>query len=72
MDTTNNAAVSNRARMEAEAEQEAAAEQRLERLVAEENRAVIALYLPLNLCLLYLTDGHLSTRQTLHILLTIL
>ena len=72
MDTTNNAAVSNRARMEAEAEQEAAAEQRLERLVAEENRSVIALYLPLNLKLLYLIEGHLSTRQTLHILLTIL
>ena len=72
MDTTSNSAVSNRSRTEEEAAQAAAAKQRLERLVAEENRAVIALYLPLNLKLLYLKEGHLSTRQTLHILLTIL
>ena len=47
MDTTSNAAVSSRARREAEAEQDAAAAQRLKRQVAEENRAVIALVPPL-------------------------
>ena len=72
MDTTSNPAVSNRSRTEEGAAQEAAAKQRLERLVAEENRAVIALYLPLNLKLLYITGGHLSMSQALHIILTIL
>ena len=62
MDTTSSSAVSNRRQMELEAQEEPTAKQRLEQLVVEENRVVIALDLPLNLVLLYLIQGHLSTR----------
>ena len=58
--------------MELEAQEAPTAKQRLEQLVVEENRVVIALYLPLNLKLLYLAGGHLSMSQALHIILTIL
>ena len=66
MDTTKIMAVSRIRLIRAEEVAAAKVEQQLAVWLLVVNRAATFMYLPLNLLLLYLVGGHLSTRKILH------